>query len=105
MWIQYLLVCLIYVVAVCSAVVVISPNYGNQLGGTPVIIKGPFFNENDIIQCVFGSSDPVPGAQVNEVKALCILPSTSKTGSVEFVLKVNGTLIGSATFYLRKLIS
>ena len=105
MCIQYLLVCLIYVVAVCSGNIVISPNYGNQLGGTPVIIEGPCFNENDIIQCVFGSSDPVPGAQVNEVKALCISPSTLKTGNVEFILKVNGTQIGSAAFYLRKLIS
>lgn len=101
---QYLLVCLIYVVAICSAIVVISPNYGNQLGGTPVIIKGPCFNENDTIQCVFGSSDPEPGARVNKMKALCISPSILKTGDVEFVLKVNGTQIGSANFYLRKLI-
>lgn len=81
----------------------ISPNSGNELGGTPVTVKGPCFNATDNITCLFGNTS-VPGAIVSINTALCVSPllNTAAT-SVEFVLRSNGIDVGStAIFYLSK---
>ncbi|XP_019854776.1 PREDICTED: protein mesh-like isoform X3 [Amphimedon queenslandica] len=80
--------------------VLISPNSGNELGGTPVTVKGPCFNATDNITCLFGDAS-VPGAIVSINTALCVSPLLNTTvTSVEFVLRSNGSNVGStAIFY------
>ena len=81
----------------------ISPNSGNELGGTPVTVRGPCFNATDNITCLFGNTS-VPGVRVSVTTALCISPmlNTAAT-SVDFVLASNGSNVGSSVvFYLSK---
>ena len=84
-------------------IVFISPNNGNELGGTPVIVRGPCFNDTDNITCDFGDIT-VPGVKVSINTALCISPLFNiNDTSVWFVLKSNGSIIGDfIRFYLRK---
>ena len=51
-----------------------SPNYGNQLGGTPIIITGPCFDETSSITCCFGEIETSCVRGSNR-EALCISPS------------------------------
>lgn len=84
--------------------ILISPNHGNELGGTPVTINGPCFDVSDNISCLFDNIT-VPGARVSQYKALCVSPMFDTiTGPVDFKLKVNGSTSTAVPFYLCKLI-
>ena len=51
-----------------------SPNHGNQLGGTPIIITGQCFDETSSITCCFGEIETSCVRGSNR-EALCISPS------------------------------
>ena len=67
----------------------LSPHYGNQLGGAPVIVSGDdiTFREDDDIMCVFGEQK-IDGVYVDEEQALCVSPELSETGIVLFELTI-----------------
>lgn len=67
----------------------LTPQYGNQLGGTPIIVSGPnvTFREEDDITCVFDGQGVI-GVYLNEEQALCISPELSVTGTVLFQLLI-----------------
>ena len=81
----------------------ITPHFGNQLGGTPVLIRG-IFNESVNISCVFGTIE-TRGVRISETQAMCISPRLDFAGPVEFNVFVNDALIpnNSVRFYARKL--
>ena len=83
----------------------ISPNYGNQLGGTPIIITGPCFDESSSITCHFGEIE-TPCVRVSKREALCISPKLDVKGRIPIKVMV-GTVSyedDSVTFSSRKLL-
>ena len=73
-----------------SGTIHLSPNYGNQLGGSPIQVTGSKdsnikFQDDDIISCIFDSED-VQGVYVDENTALCVSPRLNNTGKVLFQL-------------------
>ena len=82
--------------------ITLSPSYGNQLGGTPIIIQGPCFNTEDSIKCSFNATEVSAVVMSNE-RAMCISPMLHSAGVIKFKL-LNGTdTIGIAIFHARKL--
>ena len=85
----------------------LTPDYGNQLGGAPIIVSGPnvTFKEEDDITCVFGGRE-AKGVYVNEEQALCVSPELSETGIVLFQLLIAREgfkpFCGEANFKSRK---
>ena len=81
----------------------ITPHFGNQLGGTPVLIRG-IFNESVNISCEFGTIE-TRGVRISETQAMCISPRLDIAGPVEFNVFLNDALIpnNSVRFYARKL--
>ena len=72
-----------------SGIIRLSPSYGNQLGGTPVMVSGTdvVFRERDDITCVF-SDQRVEGVYINQEQALCVSPELSETGTIPFQLMI-----------------
>ena len=84
---------------------IITPSYGHQLGGTPIIIKGPCYNIADEILCQFIDVDEkkdVNGIVVDTKEALCISPMLSYSGNIELKVFVNSDSVGTTKFYSRK---
>ena len=82
--------------------ITISPSYGNQLGGTPIIIQGPCFSTEDSIKCSF--NDIVVGAVVmSNERAMCISPMLHSAGVVKFAVLNKTEAIGITTFHAREL--
>ena len=81
----------------------ITPHFGNQLGGTPVLIRG-IFDELVIISCVFGTIE-TRGVRISETQAMCISPRLDFAGPVDFNVFLNDVLIpiNGVRFYARKL--
>ena len=75
----------------------LSPNYGNQLGGTLVTVRGPCFSELSNIQCEFDGRTMV-ALYKSELLVYCTTPSLSRSGRVSFRLLVDGEVRGE-TFY------
>jgi hypothetical protein len=70
-----------------AAVLTLTPPYGNQLGGTPVLISGLCVEPGDIIVCRFGGSNRMLFASyVDESTILCITPVMTILGEVEVVV-------------------
>ena len=67
--------------------VTLTPSFGNQLGGTPVIIRGPCFAPGDIIGCNFNSTG-VLGKYVNNETALCVTPTVNVVGSTDVSVRI-----------------
>lgn len=88
-----------------SGTIQLSPHYGNQLGGAPVMVSGMnvTFEEEDNITCIFNDEE-VKGVYINEEQALCVFPELSQTGTVLFQLQIardepeNVLFIGEANF-------
>ena len=72
-----------------SGAIQLSPHYGNQLGGAPIMVSGTDvkFGEGDDITCIFDDQE-VKGVYVNEERALCVSPQLSQTGTVLFQLQI-----------------
>ena len=88
------------------APVLLSPQVGNQLGGTPVVVTGPCFQPNGTTECSFGGIS-TPGIFVSCKSAICISPAMDALGRVEVTVEVrreNGdiTFQGKALFYSSK---
>ena len=83
----------------------ISPNYGNQLGGTPIIIAGPCFNESSSITCHFGDIE-TPCVRISQMEAMCISPKLDVNGRIPIKVKVGNVEYEdeSVTFSSRKLL-
>ena len=82
-----------------------SPRFGSQLGGTPVIVFGPCFEQSDSVECSFGGIS-TPGIFVSRERFMCISPAMDTLGRVEVTIEVkrNGTLRfqRNVPFYSRK---
>ena len=81
----------------------ITPHYGNQLGGTPVLIKGISFNELVNITCQFDDIK-TQGIRMSNREAMCVSPRLPKSGSVPFSVSINDVLVENSVrfFYARK---
>ena len=65
----------------------LAPRLGNVLGGTPVQLSGPCFEENDNITCYFGDT-AVKGTRLNKDRVLCVSPELTIIGRIALKLKV-----------------
>jgi len=78
------------------------PRLGTVLGGTPIRLLGPCFEEGDDITCQFNDIT-VGGTCINEDLALCVSPEIQMVGQVMLHLTVvrSGTISynGQATFH------
>ena len=89
------------------------PWYGNMLGGTAILMSGPYFEDGIQIKAIFNAIDAavvVNCARVNGKYALCVSPRLEQIGSIPVTLKLfsNGNLISQtndATFYSSKLLN
>ena len=84
----------------------IVPRLGTVLGGTPIRLLGPCFEEDDNITCQFNDIT-VEGDYINEDLALCVSPEIQIVGQVLLRLTVvqsSGTTSysGEATFHFGK---
>ena len=93
---------------VYSGSVMISPRFGNMLGGTLVTLSGPCFDETDSIECVFAGTT-TPGVYVSRDSVACITPAMNAIGNVEVSLIIKPTpnrpngFQGSTSFYSSEL--
>ena len=87
-----------------------APRLGSVLGGTPVQLSGPCFEENDNITCQFGDV-AVKGTRLSRNRVLCVSPEFSVIGRVslkliiiradEIVFNGQATFHSSMLFYNR----
>ena len=79
-----------------TGIITLNPCHGNMLGGSPILVSGPYFTvqEEDQITCLFNST-AVDGIFINKQQVLCVSPPVSQTGRVPFQLFVRG----NTTFY------
>ena len=71
----------------------ISPDSGNMLGGTPVMIRGLYFPNMTIsVMCMFGEQKTI-GIVVSETEAMCISPRFRQYGSKNFLLYLDGVIV------------
>ena len=66
----------------------LSPRYGNNLGGVPVRVSGPYFKENDIIELSFDDV-VVNCSHTSNVEALCVSPFLATVGKVDVAAYIN----------------
>jgi len=84
----------------------IFPQLGTVLGGTPIQLSGPCFDEDDNITCVFNSKS-VEGKYLDKNVALCVSPQFEMIGRITLrllVIQANRNLRyeGQAIFYSSK---
>lgn len=77
-----------YIVCILStAKLLLSPRLGNILGGTPIKLSGPCFEEQDNITCRFNDV-VVMGTHLSKDIALCVSPQLEVTGRISLELTV-----------------
>ena len=71
--------------------ITLTPRYGSELGGTPVIVTGEklIANEEDSVICVFDGRE-TDGFVTKDGQVLCVSPEMSRTGRVPFRLHISG---------------
>ena len=86
-----------------AAELVLTPSFGNQLGGTPVLVRGRC-REGGLILCLFAGS-ATTGRYVDNNTVLCTTPVVNTLGSVALDLRrfdrdarVINAIIASTTF-------
>ena len=82
----------------------LSPQLGSMLGGTLVTLRGPCFEQEDIVQCIFDGTS-TPGVYVDRESIMCVSPAMSAIGNVQVTLRVtrgNEIILRSASFYSSK---
>ena len=79
---SWLLVCMF----VIAAEVVLSPRLGNQLGGTPVLVRGLCLEPTDFIQCIFDGR-VLLGDYFDPNTAICPTPIMFTTGEVDVSIR------------------
>ena len=92
-----------YVLNILTGTLLLAPRLGNVLGGTPVKLSGPCFEEDDDIICQFNDV-VVMGTRLNKDIALCVSPQLEVTGRVNLQLTVtraDGTVafVGQETYH------
>lgn len=83
----------------------LSPWYGSILGGTPIQVTGPYYQDGSHISIAFDGGDAVNCTRIDSSKALCVSPRLQKIGPVPVNLYSNGNLLNTdaeATFYSSK---
>ena len=84
-----------------AGIITLNPRYGNMLGGSSILVSGPYFTvqEEDQITCLFDNTT-VDGIFVNSKQVLCVSPALPRTGRVPFQLLVTGgtDFIGQSVF-------
>ncbi len=89
----------IYVCVLLSCLVfTVTPDSGNQCGGTPVIVTGVAIQEQDSLYCLFGES-PVEGVYIDSTTFLCVSPRLSRPGLVTVRVVLNGTRLGPFDYF------
>ena len=70
-----------------TAELVLAPRIGNQLGGTPVLVRGFCLRPYDVITCLF---DGIAGlaSYVNPSTALCVTPTMPSAGQVAMEMRI-----------------
>ena len=66
----------------------LSPWNGNNFGGVPVRVSGPYFKENDKIELSFDEV-VVNCSRTSNVEALCVSPFLAMVGRVRVVAYIN----------------
>ena len=66
----------------------LSPWYGNNFGGVPVKVSGPYFKENDTIELSFDDVI-VNCSRTSNIEALCVSPFLAMVGRVRVVAYIN----------------
>jgi len=84
----------------------IFPRLGTVLGGTPIQLSGPCFDEDDNITCLFNSKS-VEGKYLDKNVALCVSPQFEMIGRITLrllVIQANRNLRyeGQVIFYSSK---
>ena len=69
----------------------LSPRYGSELGGTPIIVSGLKLtvDEGDNVTCIFDSIE-TQGLATKTGQVLCVSPELTRTGRLTFELRVKG---------------
>ena len=80
--------------------ITLTPRYGSELGGTPVIVTGDTLttNEEDSVICVFDGRE-TDGFVTKDGQVLCVSPEMSRTGRVPFRLRINGTFFTAVSTF------
>ena len=71
------------------------PNFGNMLGGTAVIVRGPCFDPLASTECLFGVKR-IAATYVDQKQAICISPALNDSGAVQFM--ITSTNASNTTF-------
>ena len=80
----------------------ISPPYGHIFGGVAVLVSGPTFKEDDILNCIFGGIE-VEATYISAGYASCVSPRLRTSIGVTFNIKINNAIYEySAAYYPRK---
>ena len=76
---------------------ILSPSYGNMLGGETISVAGPCFTPDSRIECEF---DGIRNSSiyVSTQEVLCVAPQLQRSGRVDFRLVIDGTVIGRTQF-------
>lgn len=70
-----------------TAAVRLVPSVGSQLGGTPVEVLGPCFDEDDTIMCYFGNN-LTQGIYVDRNSAICVSPEMDGHGRIQVKVQI-----------------
>ena len=79
----------------------LSPQLGSMLGGTLVTLRGPCFEESDVVKCIFDEIS-TPGVYVSRESVMCVSPAMNAIGKIDVTLQVtrgSNILSRSAFFY------
>ena len=78
---------------VCRSIgkLVLTPRYGSELGGTPIIVTGDKLTayEEDNVTCVFDGIE-TDGFVTKDGQVFCVSPEMSRTGRLPFRLHIEG---------------
>lgn len=84
----------------------LAPHLGNVLGGTPVQLSGPCFEETDNITCLFGDA-AIIGSRLDRNRVLCVSPELNVISRITLELIVvradEEVFNGQVTFHSSKL--
>ena len=75
------------ITSILSLALNLSPQLGSMLGGTLVTLRGPCFEQQDIVECIFDGTSS-PGVYVNRDSVVCVSPSMSAIGKVDVTLRI-----------------
>jgi len=72
-----------------ASIVSLRPRMGSFFGSNAVIITGPCFTNQTVIQCHFGSSTNVKGLFINQYRAMCLSPWATTHGPISVNVSID----------------